>query len=566
MKKIKITFFIKYLPRIITLVVVGATILGILLQSYYKLETPLLRADFISTLVPGIAYFHKLGSPYLNYWEIRPPALQFITGLWGFLIGSSLHSFHLFYLFFLTGIMFLSWMILSKLFSFYEKVLIYAIFALIFFTNSVQTQFFPPEINGLFFSLLGLRFALKKNPSNKDFFWSSFFFIIAGQMKEVFAITGLSLLPHLVIKVFSSKQKLKTFVMNILGGIILAIATVLSYLLFTHSLLAYREVLQYKSEIFDPTNFSVLFTRLSPTFNYLTHRFLAIPYNVWFLMGGTLLIGFFWLKKNIIKITSKKDQQIIQFIFSHQLSQKIILGTVAFCYGIGALLGYLMQNRYNHIYDIAILFAFILLLGLMGKMFAYFLFDLFSFKKINKNIYLFSPVFTFLLIGLLLMPRKQIWSEDFYQLKAYNPQIHFSRWLNAESAADTKLETKIKNNISSSSCIDVQHGWNVGQQYYYANRRPCTRFFITNIIPAERIAEYQSQLVNNPPAALIYFTTLTDLNVENFEKNIFDFTKVINNCFIQDDEFPTLYWPAAEGMKFKECFRTGLPENATDSL
>jgi len=67
--------------------------------------------------------------------------------------------------------------------------------------------------------------------------------------------------------------------------------------------------------------------------------------------------------------------------------------------------------------------------------------------------------------------------------------------------------------------------------------------------------------VSNPPAALVYITVLTDLNVESFEQNIFNFSKVIDACFIQDDEFETLYWPAFEKREFKECFKKGLPES-----
>lgn len=560
MRKIKNILNHNYLKSFIIFILVLATISGISLQSYQKLETPLLRADFISTLVPGIAYFKEMGSPYLDYWEIRPPALQFMTGLWGVLTGSSLQSFHILYLLFFTGIIGMSWIILGKLFSFFEKILIYSIFSLIFFTNSVQTQFFPPEINGLFFSLLGLVFALKKNPSKKDFFWSSFFFIIASQMKEVFAFTGLSLFPHLIVSMFSSKKKLQEFIISVFVGIVVAIGVVLSYLLFTQSLSAYGEVIQYKSQIFDPTNFGILLTRISSTLGYLVRRFLAIPYNVMLLFIVWIVLIFFWIKKNSLKIVSRKNQNIVQFIFPKELAGQLIFYFIAIFYWVGAFLGYLMQNRYNHIYDISILFSFVLILGLIAKSSAYCLVNLSPFNNLKKN-NSFITGFSFLVIAFLLVPKKQIILENYYQLKSYRPKIHFSRWINAENPEYTKLESKIRNNTSYKSCINVQHGWNVGQQYYYTNRKPCTRFFITNILPQGKISEYQLQLTNNPPSAMIFFTELTDLNVSNFDKNIFNFTEVINECFIQDNEFSNLYWPASKGDEFKECFKTGLPKN-----
>ena len=549
------------IQRYVTVVVALVTLSWLALQSFYKLQTPLLRADFISTLVPGIAPFKGLGSPYLNYWEIRPPALPLMTGLWGALIGTSLWSFHLLWLLFLAGIMWMTWVILGRLFSFWEKILIYFAFGLLFFANSVQTQFFPPEINGLFFSLAGLIFALKNKPFNRDIFFSSFFFILAGQMKEVFALVGISLLPHFVIKLFGNKQELWQFVRNVVAGIALAAFIILIYLLLIEALSAYGELLAYKSSVFNPTDFGALFTRLSPALRYLTQRFFILPYRALLLLFATTgVVLFLWFKKNITQTLVKKNQRIVQFIFSQPLSKTITLYAVALLFCLGSFAGYLMQNRYNHIYDIAILLSFILLIALVGKIFIHTLLNLLPVWQKH-----FSRSMTFMLslafIGLLFIPNQQLWSENFSQIRDYNPRLHAARWFNTEKKEQISMETKIKNNTSLTDCIDVQHGWNVGQQYYYSQRRPCTRFFLTNILPPEKISEYQQQLVSNPPAALVYITVLTDLNVESFEQNIFNFSKVIDACFIQDDEFETLYWPAFEKREFKECFKKGLPES-----
>ncbi len=529
------------------------TAFSILVQSYYKLQTPILRADFISTLIPGIAPFEGAGSPYLDYWEVRPPALPMMTGLWGAIVGKSLWSFHLLWAGFLAAIMAMSWKILGRLFSFYEKIIVYLAFAVFFFANSVQTQFFPPEINGLFFCLAGLVFALKKNPSNRDVFLSSLLFIVAGQMKEVYAFAGLSLLPHLVVSFYSSPRKFWQFLGSTVGGVVSGLVIVVGYLLAIGSLTAYGELLAYKSQVFSPLNFGALGVRLSPGLKYLAHRFLFIPYNLLLLPFAAGLSLLFWSKKKLV-FASKKTQQSLSLTISKSLGGEILVGAVAVCFSLGLLVGYLMQNRYNHIYDIAILPALILGIALSAKVLAGLLP---AFLPANYKQWL--PVLSLGLLAILLLPKQDLLVENWSQVRGYSPGSHLHRWLDVEKDAHIPMELKIMNNTSPKDCIDVQHGWNVGQQYYYSQRQPCTRFFLTNILPPEKASEYQQELVSNPPAALVYFTELTDLNVEEFDKNIFNFSEVIDRCFIPDDDIDKLYWPAAEKQEFAECFMTGLP-------
>jgi hypothetical protein len=542
MKNISKLFTPKRLKIFTIWFVVIFSFIGILLQSYYKLKTPLLRADFISTLLPASAPFRGLGFPYSDYWEVRPPALPLMTGLWGQIVGDSLWSFHALWLIFLAGILCMSWIILGKIFSFCEKVIVYVLFALLFFANSVQTQFFPPEINGLFFALGGLIFAIKAKPSNRDIFLSTFFFILASQMKEVFAFAGLSLFPHLVVKLATSRKEVWRFLLSVIAGGMLVGIIILTFLFLNHAFVAYKEILHYKSQVFNPTNWRALLIRVTPALDYLVERFLAVPYSALLLISAAAVSLSLWFKEN-------GEQKLLK---------TGAIYAVAVCYGLGSFVGYLMQDRRNHIYDIAILLAFVLLVALSIKILVNFLFSLLR-SKLRKKFanapFILSPLF----IIIFLVPNQLTWGENFGQLKGYSPQVHLARIIDAENPVYTKVETKIKEHTQPSDCIDVQHGWNVGQQYYYTARRPCTRFFLTNILPPERIPEYQSQLVGNPPAAIIFYTELTDLDVDKFDVTIFNFTKVIRDCFVQDEEFSKLYWPILDGEKFQECFKTGLP-------
>src|SRR3990167_4993245 len=87
------------------------------------------------------------------------------------------------------------------------------------------------------------------------------------------------------------------------------------------------------------------------------------------------------------------------------------------------------------------------------------------------------------------------------------------------------------------------YGWGVGKSYFYSNRKPCTRFFLANILPEKHNNEYRTSLINNPPAVIVYTLGGADLNTENFEKNVFNFTDVLKDCYQQDAKFTRTYWP-----------------------
>lgn len=142
----------------------------VILESNYQLLKPTLGTDFVSWGLSAMAPIFKIGFPYINYWGINPPGLLMFTEIWGTLFGSSIKSFHLLYIILLLIITHLTWKIINRFFSSIESSVIFLVFAVLFFSSTVQSQFFPSEINGIAFSLVGLFFTLKKKCFKKRYF------------------------------------------------------------------------------------------------------------------------------------------------------------------------------------------------------------------------------------------------------------------------------------------------------------------------------------------------------------------------------------------------------------
>src|SRR5258708_2951619 len=166
--------------------------------------------DFNAWLLPAIAPLKNMGMPYLNYWAIEPPALLLMTTFWAF-FGSSLAWFHILNILLQVGTCFLYWKILRRSFPWYGTLILYCTGLLLYFSPTVQSMFFPSEINGTFFVFLGLYFLLKKKNILLQAFLASFAFSFAGQMKEVFAFSVFALVPlYMLASLISWKTLLKT--------------------------------------------------------------------------------------------------------------------------------------------------------------------------------------------------------------------------------------------------------------------------------------------------------------------------------------------------------------------
>lgn len=527
----------------------------IILESNHQLKATRLGVDFVSWGLSAMAPIFKIGYPYINYWGINPPGLLIFTSLWGLLVSSSLQSFHVLYILLLATIVFLTWKILRRFFSSLESLVLFLIFNIFFFSSTTQSQFFPSEINGLVFALIGLCFTLKKKVSKKDIFWASFFFIMAGQMKEVFAFTGLTLFPHLLKAIHLGKKEIKKIIIYASLGILTSLLVLIGYLAINYSLGEYQDILKYKSGQFSLSDSGRFENTLFHSIHYPKERFIYPKYEMAVLLFTSFISFLVYLSLTIkSKKTSKKNNT---FALNFNLPKQTMKYSILLFFWIGSTMGYMAQGRYGYKYEIPVVLPMILIIALSIKIIFRSILQFLNIK-FSKNLYLFISA---ILFTIFLLPKKFFFIEHYQDLSSYSLSTHLARWSNLENPGSFGLETYIKNNTNSSDCITSIYGWSVGSQYYYSQRKSCSKYFLINILPGDRYKEYQQELINNPPTAIVYITGNTDMNIEEFEQIAFDFSTVLQNCYKQDNQFSSLYWSNFTKEELSECLLSGIPKN-----
>ena len=104
--------------------------------------------------------------------------------------------------------------------------------------------------------------------------------------------------------------------------------------------------------------------------------------------------------------------------------------------------------------------------------------------------------------------------------------------LNELKAAET-----IQGSSNDFQCSISVYGWGSGSFYLYSKSKPCTKYFLPNLVSSERMAiDYKSELEQNPPRVINYgcldYLSCSDLDISEFETLVFPYSKVIADCYL----------------------------------
>ncbi len=507
------------------------TSLLFLLNSHTQLASPLFSHDFNAWLLPAIAPLRGLGMPYRDYWAIEPPTLLLMTTVWA-AINQSLAWFHVLYLLLQTGVVWLYWRLLGRIFPKALSVTLYSVGLWLYFSPAVQSMFFPSEINGLFFSLLGLNVLLGQSKPNRQVLFASAYFGLAGQMKEVFAFTLLALLPLYFRSFRLGFRTVAKVILSTIGGLSTVFLVTIAYLAVTDSLAAYQEVLINKSVTFQITNFRFILGHTYHALQWPVDRWLQVDYSL-LLIGVVTLVVALWSMIVNQQIKLDKDAENNSWL-KLKLPPNLYSYATAIFFWIGSWLGYLLQNRYSDKYDIAIIFPLIIGLGIVAQIFSNSLKVIF---KLPGNRFLLP-----LMILLLLAPNRSFLIAPIKLATEFRLNDYFHRWQSLENSDSLILYQKIADRTNRDECIQGVYGWSIANLYLYTHRKPCSRFFLPNIITADQIDEYRQELFENPPAAIYYSQAGADLDIQTFEDEVFPYQQVIRDCYQPDNEINNLNW------------------------
>lgn len=579
-------FLVKFLKRFS---VSPSELVEYLLVFVGVLSTVLYFAHFLkifgnssSRLLVALGPIIGIGKPYENLWEFVPPGFLALVTVWMKVFGWQIISLKFLQavLLFVSGIVFIK--VLRKLIGRLSITLPLLIsFIFIFYSPSLQTDMLSIELFATTFALSGLLAILNRERTLQRYFLAAFLFSLSSQIKETMTFTIFVLVPFLITDLLYSKTtpaKFKILISVVLGLLLTFLISVI-YLLITGSWEAYMEIVKYKAGrvVFFGGLVSLLY-KINFVENFYSENFLHF-HN--YLRNLSFVILALYVFKLLKKIQFKKYNNLS---YGLKVSfNKFILPNVyevaSLIYGVAVFTGLILYNQYSadaRLMPIAA--AFLIMNGMLIK----FILRIFS-SKTNSSPNLLFDTILFLILLVSYSPQNNI-------IKAFPQQI--ISHVNAEIlnndkyranyiyTSDAEVNDYIFENTINNDCILNPYGWEVAETYIYSKRRPCSKYFLVNILYSNPtyFNGYLKDIINNPPKVMVINTQLTDLNIEYFSQNIFNYPKVAENCYTRDSKYVdypylvagasthvTLYWQKSSmtQVELKGCLeRYGIPSDS----
>lgn len=533
----------KYSPLILVLVV-SSILISINFVHYSNVSK--IGTDAVSWFLPAKAVLNGSGAPYSDYWDTKPSGLILFSVFWLATFGDDINSFRLLHLLLVSvcvfGIVRIYYLVLPRVYF-----LIVSLFSIIVFMSPrIQSQSLLIETFGLSFALIALNILLtEKIPLGKRSYFSALFFVLGGQMKESYAFMGLSMIPFVVHTYLANRREIINVIKSAFLGVITVLLTLALFLVFTKSIFSYPEVIQFILDYGSPAHVTQAIEFPKATYIYLQYKLVPLL--------SIILVSYVFLKVILVEIgimmKSNKSTKINLFVsFDHHKYKLAIL----FVYAVGAVIGFTMQNKFGSHYDAQMVFPIFVLITVPLLIISKSIRKVVSRYTSSEKLTNFVHVISLVAITLLIFPKKDYFIEN--KISLLKPKNFIFQW-NIGNNADMSIENVIKKNTEVSDCIIHIYGWGVGTTYFYADRTPCSRFFLVNLMPPIFYEEYKTDLISRPPAAIVYTLGGADIDHKRFEDQVFDFTSVIKNCYKPDDELKDVFFPTLKGSELSECVK-----------
>ncbi len=512
--------------------VIVISVAVILLYGIYLFSFDRIAGDAASHLLLAVSPILKIGVPYRDFWEIKPPVWPLMLYLWSSVFGFKIVSIRIINLIVAGLVAIMSKLIYKKIFPtpVYEMVFVFTI--IVTLSPILYSYIFlPTELLGLLLSLLALvSLVFFKGDFNK-FYFSGLLFLAASQTKEPFTLTVIAILPVLLETLLKHGfVRLTKNISQFLLGLISGVIVLYLYLSSFGSVNAYIQVFQYKQRFFRFT-YEKLVENFMPGFSAAERTFTEFSYGLLFI--SVLAIIMFLLankfRKNL-KFNSKLqrlESTPLVVLDKNNLNNYVVL-----LYAVGSFLGFGLGGSYGQHYLIQVVFPFYILYGLIVS----YIFKevLFLFTKPKR--YLIPAIVIFVISIFIIIPKRQY----FFSFIPY--MIANRNFVMADNV--TGFETRMTELTAKDQCVLSVYGWGASENYLYSKRRPCTRFFLANIVKEGwQNNEYAQSILDNPPAAIYYRTNASDMDVGKFESEVINISNIIKNCYVKDTVENVIFIP-----------------------
>ena len=532
-------------------------LLALTVFNFYVFNTPKISTgNSAARVLLAVGTLFEIGTPYVDLFEYVPPGLLIVLSSWIELFGISmisLRSLHAL-LIFCTGLLLL--LVMKKTFRFWlAEIAIFIPLTLAVFSPSIQTDIFSIELFGVFFALAGLTAVLYVRGPVSRLALGSGLLLAASQIKETYTLCAATMLVAYgdVLRKNSFRSSVKFFLMSLYGPITVIILIV-SYIVLHDAVQGYSYVIKEKITLVQHVPLAQIIKNLREIMIYYPTMYLNRITVLWELVT---LSGVIFLQALVIRIFTVRKFWAISI-------DQIVAYCAVFLFSFGILGGFMIYGQISPgIRMLSVGISLFLLLGIV----------------ISPALHILTESITRPLPRALTQVVLAI-SLIFILLPNYSVRRDYVWNVAPPTKYDFFIENKIIQRVSADECILHIYGWEVSQSYIYTRRKPCTQFFLANLVVGRptRVKIYQDEILTHPPAAIIYNTGGSDLNVTNFENEIINFTEVIKQCYVLDPEVHQyfgyffapvdLYWKknGLSKTQFINCYKNfGLPVKAVDS-
>ncbi len=506
--------------------IISVSILLISLFGIYIFSSPRVTGDAASHLLLAVSPILKIGVPYKDFWDIKPPTIPLVLFTWSSIFGFGINSVRFINILLPILSVSLTYLIYSKIFKTPVFEIVFLSTILVLLSPFLHSIMLPSEILGLTLSLLALFVLIESKSDFCKYFFSGFLFFLASQSKEPFTFTVLAILPIFVYSLLKNGAKKFTkdllfFSLGIFSGFVL----ILIYLNSLGSLVAYKDVFFFKNSIYKLT-----YNNLSNNFGsgILTAERTFTEFPLGILILFILSTVSFAVVNKYRKYFIFDNSKLAIKSFRVLDSELVVKLTVIF-YALGSLIGFGLSNTFSSHYLIQVVVPIYIFLGT----FISYLYNNATFLqyKSKKRFYLSLVIFLFSIV--IILPKRQY-------LKSYLPKK--SEIVMKDEIYDS--EKRITELTTKDQCILSIYGWGASENYLYSGRRSCTRYFLPNIVVQDwQKQEYKRSIQENPPAAIIYQTNGSDMNIEKFESEVINLSKITRNCYKSDIEVSSVFVP-----------------------
>ena len=470
-------------------------------------DQPILEADLSTYLLPGRGLLDGSGALYVDYFDIKPLLTYAPLVPWLWLVGPGLLGWWVLYAALLAVMFTAQWLLLRTVLNPWLSLWLFASMVLVMVGAAVLEElFFITEVMGLVLILVGLRIALLATPT--WLFVGALLITMAGQVKEVFILAPLALVPFILR---DRRHRWRSLAAVVAGGATAAIVVMLTLVAWGSGVFAaYLKVLQLKSSRFPPPTAGELTQSIG---GYIGEIFAWLPLLFVFVIA-TLVIAFVHSRSSDSNRGNGDAARSTRWAFA------LLFVAIA--------LGFIWQGAplIRH-YAVAVIPPlFLMLAAVMAYIWP-------KARAFPRAWAVIAPAA--LLIGTAPAVGYLLWAGG--AITGYSPGRLIAAAQNLESGENLEVFDQIAQATSEHDCIQVAYGWSASAFYWYSEREPCARFIVPPLdLSPELRSEYQDALISNPPPLLVVDTTFTaETTVDEAEGTpdevIFPFQQVAQQCY-----------------------------------